>query len=60
MKFKSLNEQLTIIKRGTEEILPEEQLVKKIEKSLSTNIPLNISNKSNRHYCRKVIDQMIL
>jgi len=42
MKFKSLNEQLTIIKRGTEEILPEEQLVKKIEKSLSTNIPLNI------------------
>ena len=42
MKFKTLNEQLAIIKRGTEEILPEEQLVKKIEKSLTTNIPLNI------------------
>ena len=42
MKFKSLEEQLYIMKRGVDEILPEEQLVKKIEKSLSTKIPLNI------------------
>jgi len=42
MKFKSLEEQLYRIKRGVEEILPESELVEKIEKSLSTNIPLNI------------------
>ena len=42
MKFKSLEEQLYVIKRGVEEILPEEQLIKKIEKSLVNNIPLNI------------------
>ena len=42
MKFKSLEDQLYIIKRGVDEILPENQLAEKIEKSLSTNIPLNI------------------
>ena len=42
MKLKSLEEQLYRIKRGVEEILPESELVEKIEKSLSTNIPLNI------------------
>ena len=42
MKFKSLEDQLYIIKRGIDEILPEDQLVEKIKKSLSTNIPLNI------------------
>ena len=42
MKFKSLEEQLYIVKRGVDEILPEEQLIKKIEKSISRNIPLNI------------------
>ena len=42
MKFKSLDEQLVIIKRGVDEILPEKQLVDKIEKSISTRIPLNI------------------
>ena len=42
MKLKSLEEQLYVIKRGVEEILPEEQLIKKIEKSLANNIPLNI------------------
>ena len=41
-KFKSIKGQLDIIKRGTEEILPENQLVKKIEDSLANNIPLNI------------------
>ncbi len=42
MKFKSVEDQLYIIKRGVDEILPEDQLVEKIENSLSTNIPLNI------------------
>jgi len=42
MKFKTLNEQMDVIKRGVDEILPEDQLVEKINKSISTNIPLNI------------------
>ncbi len=42
MNFKSIEKQLSIIKHGVEEILPEEQLIKKLEKSLSNNIPLNI------------------
>ena len=42
MKFKSLEDQLYVIKRGVDEILPEDQLLDKIKKSLSTNIPLNI------------------
>ena len=42
MKFKSLDEQIDIIKSGVDEILPEEMLVKKIEKSISTKIPLNV------------------
>lgn len=42
VKFPSLNEQMDIIKRGTVEIIPEEELVKKIEKSIKTSKPLNI------------------
>ena len=42
MKFKTLNEQMDVIKRGVDEILPENQLVEKINRSISTNIPLNI------------------
>tara|TARA_B100000941_G_scaffold159965_1_gene113773 strand:+ start:38843 stop:40048 length:1206 start_codon:yes stop_codon:yes gene_type:complete len=42
MKFKSIDEQIDIIKSGIDEILPEEVLIKKIEKSISTKIPLNI------------------
>lgn len=42
VKFPSLNEQMDIIKRGVVEIIPEDELVKKIEKSLKTNKPLNI------------------
>jgi len=41
-KFPSLNEQMDIIKRGVVEIIPEDELVKKIEKSLKTSKPLNI------------------
>ena len=42
MKFLPIEEQLTLIKRGVEEILPEEELVEKLEKSKQTNTPLVI------------------
>lgn len=42
VKFPSLNEQMDIIKRGAVEIIPEEELVKKIEKSIKESKPLNI------------------
>ena len=42
MKFLPIEEQLTLIKRGVEEILPEEELVEKLEKSQETNTPLVI------------------
>ena len=40
--FPTLNEQIDIIKRGAVEIIPEDELVKKIELSLKENKPLNI------------------
>ena len=40
--FPSLNEQMDIIRRGVSEIIPEEELVKKIEKSISNKTPLKI------------------
>ncbi len=40
MKFPSLNEQIDLIKRGAHEIIPEVELVKKIEKSLKEEKPL--------------------
>ena len=42
MKFLPIEEQLTLIKRGVEEILPEEELVEKLKKSQETNTPLII------------------
>ena len=42
MKFLPIEEQLTLIKRGVEEILPEEELVEKLKKSKETNTPLII------------------
>ncbi|MDD8016955.1 MAG: tyrosine--tRNA ligase [Bacteroidota bacterium] len=42
MSFPSLNEQMDIIRRGVSEIIPEEDLARKIEKSLKTKKPLNI------------------
>ena len=42
MNFPPLNEQMDLIKRGTEEILPEELLVKKIERSIKEKRPLKI------------------
>ena len=40
MKFPSINEQMDLIRRGVEEILPEEDLEKKLERSLQNNEPL--------------------
>ena len=40
--FPPVNEQMDLIKRGTSEIIPEEELVQKLEKSLKENNPLNI------------------
>jgi tyrosyl-tRNA synthetase len=38
----SLNEQMDVIRKGTVEIIPEDELVRKIEQSIKTKIPLNI------------------
>jgi tyrosyl-tRNA synthetase len=40
--FPSINEQMDIIKRGAVEIIPEDELVQKLERSLKKNAPLNI------------------
>ena len=40
MGFLSVNEQMDLIRRGAEEIIPEEELVRKLERSQSKNIPL--------------------
>lgn len=40
--FPPINEQLDIIKRGISEIVPEDELVQKLEKSLKENKPLKI------------------
>lgn len=40
--FPSLNEQMDLIKRGTVEIIPEEELISKIKKSRESGKPLNI------------------
>jgi tyrosyl-tRNA synthetase len=38
----SLNEQMDVIRKGTVEIIPEEELVRKLENSIKTKKPLNI------------------
>ncbi|HDR05494.1 MAG TPA: tyrosine--tRNA ligase, partial [Candidatus Marinimicrobia bacterium] len=40
--FPPLNEQMDFIRKGAEEIIPEEELVKKIERSIITGNPLRI------------------
>jgi len=40
--FLPVNEQLELIRKGSSEIIPEEELVKKLEKSIKENKPLNI------------------
>jgi tyrosyl-tRNA synthetase len=42
IKFPSVKDQMEIIKRGTSEIIPEEALLKKLEKSFESGKPLNI------------------
>ena len=42
MGFISVNEQMDLIRRGAEEIIPEDELVRKLERSQSKNIPLII------------------
>ena len=42
--FPSLNEQMDLIRLGVEEIIPEEELVKKIEKSIKQQTPLKIKS----------------
>ena len=41
-KFPPISEQMDLIKRGTSEIIPEEELQKKLERSLNEGKPLNI------------------
>ena len=41
-RFPSLNEQMDIIRKGAEEIIPEDELVKKIEWSIKENKPLRV------------------
>src|SRR4030095_11104513 len=40
--MKSVDEQLTLIRRGVEQIVPEEELVKKLERSVATGKPLRV------------------
>ena len=40
--FPNLNEQMDLIRTGTEEIIPEEELVKKIERSIKEKEPLKV------------------
>jgi tyrosyl-tRNA synthetase len=42
IKFPPLNEQMDLIRRGAVEIIPEDELVKKLEISLNDGKPLNI------------------
>ena len=42
MSFKEPKEQLEIIKRGTEEIISEEELLSKLRKSKEQNTPLKV------------------
>ena len=42
IKFPSVNEQMEIIRRGTSEIIPEEELIKKLQQSIESGKPLNI------------------
>lgn len=42
ISFPSINEQMDLYKRGAVEIIPEEDLIKKLEKSTKENKPLNI------------------
>ena len=40
--FPPVNEQMDLIRRGTEEVLPEDDLVRKLERAEATKSPLNV------------------
>jgi len=42
IKFASVKEQMEVISRGISELIPEEELIKKLEKSIESGKPLNI------------------
>jgi tyrosyl-tRNA synthetase len=42
IKFPQINEQMDLIKRGAAEIIPEEELVEKLKRSIANGKPLNI------------------
>ncbi len=42
MKFPPVKEQLDLIRRGVESIVPEEELIQKLERSRKTGIPLTV------------------
>ena len=42
MKILSVDKQIELIRRGTEEIIPEQELRNKLERSIKTNEPLNV------------------
>ncbi len=42
LKFAPVNEQMDLIRRGAFEIIPEDELAKKLENSLNKSVPLNI------------------
>ncbi len=42
IKFASVKEQMEVIRRGVSEIIPEDELIKKLEKSIESGKPLNI------------------
>ncbi len=42
INFPTINEQMDLIKRGAFEIIPEEELLRKLENSIKENKPLNI------------------
>ena len=42
MKILSVKKQIALIRRGTEEIIPEEELRNKLERSIKTKEPLNV------------------
>ena len=42
MPFPPVEEQLAVIRRGTEQIVPEPELVEKLEESRATDTPLRV------------------
>src|SRR5512140_943906 len=42
IKFPPIKEQMDLIKRGVSEIIPEEELVRKLERSFKEGKPLNV------------------